>query len=379
MADIFISYAQKDRDRVAPLVEALTAEGYDVWWDLRIRAGESFDELIESTLERVSCVVGVWSKHSVKSEWVRAECAWAKDQRVFVSVRIDEDARLPLKFYNVHTPSLADWAGSRTAENYRSLLRDIQALAGAPGGVAAAVPARQAPKVPEPEMVRIEPGSFLMGSAEGEGYDVERPQHEVRIARPFGIGRYPVTFEKYDAFAKATQRELPGDQGWGRERRPVISVSWEDAVAYAQWLSEQTEKSYRLPTEAEWEYAARAGTSTAWSFGDDKQTLHEFAWYSKNAEGKTHPVGEKAANPWDLHDVHGNVWEWVQDCWHGGYEGAPKDGSAWLEADGGNCGLRVVRGGSWNDEPVLLRSPDRFRLNAGNRNFDLGFRLAQDL
>jgi len=279
MADIFISYAQKDRDRVAPLVEALTAEGYDVWWDLRIRAGESFDELIESTLERVSCVVGVWSKHSVKSEWVRAECAWAKDQRVFVSVRIDEDARLPLKFYNVHTPSLADWAGSRTAENYRSLLRDIQALASAPGGIAAAVRASQPTEIPEPEMVRIEPGTFLMGSAKGpffleflrgEAFPDECPQHEVRIARPFGIGRYPVTFEEYAAFAEATQREPPGDEGWGRGTRPVINVSWEDAVAYAQWLSEQTEKSYRLPTEAEWEYAARAGTTTAWSFGDDK-------------------------------------------------------------------------------------------------------------
>ena len=111
-------------------------------------------------------------------------------------------------------------------------------------------------------MVRIEPGTFLMGSAEGEGSDDERPQHEVRIARPLGMGKYPVTFEEYDAFAKATKRDLPGDQGWGRGRRPVINVSWEDAVAYAQWLSEQTGKRYRLPSEAEWEYATRAGTST---------------------------------------------------------------------------------------------------------------------
>jgi formylglycine-generating enzyme required for sulfatase activity len=227
-------------------------------------------------------------------------------------------------------------------------------------------------------MVRIEPGTFLMGSAEGEGYADERPRHEVRIARPFGMGRYPVTFEEYDAFAKATKRDLPGDQGWGRGRRPVIIVSWGNAVAYAQWLSEQTGRRYRLPSEAEWEYAARAGSQTRWSFGNEEGELGKYAWYSENSGRQTHPVGKKEPNPWGLYDVHGNVWEWVQDCWHESCQGAPNDGNAWLEAGGGNCGRRVVRGGSWYDDPGTLRSATRTRLETVARISDLGFRLAQD-
>ncbi|MFZ0257876.1 MAG: toll/interleukin-1 receptor domain-containing protein, partial [Gammaproteobacteria bacterium] len=132
MADLFISYSQKDRDRVERLVDALTAEGYEVWWDLKIRAGESFDELIEGTLEKVSCVVGVWSHSAVKSEWVRAESAWAKDQGIFVSVCIDDGARLPLKFYHVHTASLADWDGARDDLRFRRLVADIRMIAGPP-------------------------------------------------------------------------------------------------------------------------------------------------------------------------------------------------------------------------------------------------------
>jgi formylglycine-generating enzyme required for sulfatase activity len=159
----------------------------------------------------------------------------------------------------------------------------------------------------------------------------------------------------------------------------VIKVSWGDAVAYAQWLSKRTGKGYRLPTEAEWEYATRAGTSTRWSFGDGKQALGKHAWYDDNADSKTHPVGEKSPNPWGLHDVHGNVWEWVQDCWHESYQGAPTDGSAWLAAGGGNCGRCVVRGGSWDNLPVDLRSAYRSWSESGTRNGTLGFRLAQDL
>jgi hypothetical protein len=169
------------------------AEGYKVWWDLQIRAGQSFDQLIESTLEKVSCVVGVWSQDSVKSEWVRAESAWAKDQGIFVSVRIDDEARLPLKFYQVHTTSLAAWNGSPEDAEFRSLVRDIAVLAGIPkpatpaagalgdaareGVVTSRAPALELPsrfrdRLREggkgPEMVVIPAGSFWMGSAEGE-------------------------------------------------------------------------------------------------------------------------------------------------------------------------------------------------------------------
>ena len=404
----------------------MQTEGFPVWWDVEnLPSGESFNRAIQQALESSKRVVVLWSDASIKSDYVEAEAYWAWQNKKLHSVQLGEAVVVAVPFNTSHARNLAAWDGSPDFPEFRRLTADLVRIIGprAPAPTAPSVPEQlvtpaasaQAPEVaepevdsppprakgrraparkaqasrcPEPEMVRIEPGTFLMGSAKGpfflgflrgEAFPDECPQHEVRIARPFGIGRYPVTFEEYAAFAEATQREPPGDEGWGRGTRPVINVSWEDAVAYVQWLSEQTEKSYRLPTEAEWEYAARAGTSTAWSFGDDKQTLHEFAWYSKNAEGKTHPVGEKAANPWDLHDVHGNVWEWVQDCWHGGYEGAPKDGSAWLEADGGNCGLRVVRGGSWSNEPESLRSANRGRFDADGRYSHIGFRLAQDL
>jgi formylglycine-generating enzyme required for sulfatase activity len=199
------------------------------------------------------------------------------------------------------------------------------------------------------------------------------------MRHPFAVGRTPVTFAEYAHFAESTHREKPPDQRWGRGNRPVIHVSWQDAVAYAQWLSDQTGKRYRLPSEAEWEYAARAGTETPWSFGNAESELGAFAWYGDNSGGQTHPVGEKEANPWGLHDVHGNVWEWVQDCLHDNYEGAPTDGSAWEGEARGDCGRRVLRGGSWFYKPEYLRSANRNWNNADYWNFNIGFRLAQDL
>jgi formylglycine-generating enzyme required for sulfatase activity len=208
------------------------------------------------------------------------------------------------------------------------------------------------------------------------------PVHEVRFARPFLIGKNEVTFAKYERFALACWRKLPSDQGWGREDRPVINVSWEDARNYAAWLSAETGEAYRLPTEAEWEYAARGGTSTAYWWGDDLQQDGEiwancFGCGSRWDLRETAPVGSFAANPFGLYDTSGNVWEWLQDCGHENYEGAPRDGSAWFEADGGDCGERVVRGGSWDNAPGFLRSANRSRYGADNRINVVGFRLAQ--
>jgi len=230
-----------------------------------------------------------------------------------------------------------------------------------------------------PEMVRLPPGRFLMGAPAGDdlAYISERLQHEVRITHPFAIGRYPVTFEDYDRFVAATNRQPPDDQGWGRGRRPVINVSWHDALAYSVWLSAQTGRTYRLPSEAEWEYACRAGTATRWSCGDDEPALGDYAWLYDNSGGRTHPVGEKRPNPWGLHDVHGNVWEWVQDGWHGDYAGAPTDGSAW-GASGDTAG-RVLRGGSWNGGAGSTRVLSRPGGGPDSGGVDLGLRLAQDL
>jgi formylglycine-generating enzyme required for sulfatase activity len=243
---------------------------------------------------------------------------------------------------------------------------------------------------PGPEMVALPGGTFNMGSpdSEPERSSDEGPVHEVRI-RPFAIGRTELTFAEYDRFAQATGRGKPGDWGWGRGDRPVIEVSWKDATAYAEWLSQQSGQSYRLPTEAEWEYAARAGTETPfWTGGCihwDQASFTGDRGYAGcgaktgNDRRKTVPAGSLPANPWGLHEVAGSVREWVQDCWHEGYQGAPSDGRAWDDADGGDCARRVARGGGWSDHPARLRSASRGWTTAEEAYFYLGFRLARTL
>ena len=229
-----------------------------------------------------------------------------------------------------------------------------------------------------PEMVVIPAGTFTMGSpSDEEGrWDDEGPQREVRVER-FALGRTEVTFAQYDACVDAGGcAERPNDRGWGRGERPVINVSWEDAQAYVDWLSDATGEAYRLPSEAEWEYAARAGTTTRFAFGDEISPAE--ANFSRNVGG-TWEVGSGAANDWGLFDMHGNVWEWIEDCWHDNYEGAPRDGSAWLQSHDGDCWRRVVRGGSWIYEPELLRSAFRLRYGRDIRNHFLGFRVARTL
>jgi len=163
----------------------------------------------------------------------------------------------------------------------------------------------------------------------------------------------------------------------------VINVSWDDAVAYAEWLSKETHKHFRLASEAEWEYAARGGTQTAYWWGDEIRRDGK-VWANCDGCGskwdlkQTAPVGSFAENPFGLQDTAGNVWEWVQDCWHKNYVGAPTDGSAWGSEAGGDCGRRVVRGGAWNNAPEFLRSAGRTRSDADSRYLYLGFRLAQD-
>ncbi|MCP4702801.1 MAG: SUMF1/EgtB/PvdO family nonheme iron enzyme, partial [Gammaproteobacteria bacterium] len=225
-----------------------------------------------------------------------------------------------------------------------------------------------------PEMVRLPSGTFRMGDSQGIGESWEKPVHKVTLGS-FFVARYPITFAEYDQFCEAVKREKPGDEGWGRGKRPVINVSWEDAAAYCEWLNTQTKEKYRFLTEAEWEYACRAGSETAYFFGDDEKLLGDYVWHSENSGGKTHPVGEKKANAYGLFDISGNVWEWVQD-WFGNYS---KD--AQTDPSGPDTGLyRVVRGGSWNDVAKWSRSAYRSYWNdpdANDRDRDLGFRLAK--
>ena len=251
---------------------------------------------------------------------------------------------------------------------------------GAPGADAAGrqrVQPQARERLPfEPEMVVIPGGSFRMGCVSGQNCDEdEHPVHTVRV-ESFELSKYEVTFEEYDRFTAATGRNPAGDSGWGRGRRPVIRVSWEDAVAYVRWLSGQTGERYRLPSEAEWEYAARAGSVTAYSWGN------EIGRNRANCDGcgsqwdnrQTAPVGSFGPNGWGLHDMHGNVWEWAQDCWNDSYRGAPSDGSAW---ERGECPRRVLRGGSWYFNPGALRSALRGRGPSSVRNREVGFPVAR--
>ncbi|MEJ2202450.1 MAG: SUMF1/EgtB/PvdO family nonheme iron enzyme [Desulfuromonadaceae bacterium] len=184
-------------------------------------------------------------------------------------------------------------------------------------------------------------------------------------------------FCEFDKFSDATGYKMPSDASWRRIRRPVINVSWEDAMAYIDWLSQQTGKRYRLPSEAEWEYAARSGEKDEkWAGTSSLTELDAYAWYGQNSSQRTHPVGSKKPNDLGLYDMSGNVWEWVQDFWHESYEGAPADGSVWEE--GGNEG-HVVRGGSWRDWPDYLRLAHRYWGKPDFRYFVIGFRVARDI
>ncbi len=234
-----------------------------------------------------------------------------------------------------------------------------------------------------PEMVVIPAGQFMMGS---NVYGDEKPMHRVTIRQHFAVGKYEVTFREWDACTAdgGCKGYRPEDRGWGRGRRPVIYVSWNDAKAYVAWLSRKSGKPYRLPSEAEWEYAARAGTTTPFHFGStispDQANYNGRRTYGSGRKGvyreTTVPVGSFPSNAFGLHDVHGNVWEWVEDCYNGSYAGAPSDGAAWTVGD---CSQRVLRGGSWLNAPRLVRSANRNRVGTGGRLILDGFRVARTL
>jgi formylglycine-generating enzyme required for sulfatase activity len=230
-----------------------------------------------------------------------------------------------------------------------------------------------------PVMVVIPAGKFIMGSPEDKADRTadEGPRHEVAIARPFAVSKYEVTFAQWDACVAAAACPRAKD-AWGRGNLPVISISWDDARLYVAWLSRLTGEDYRLPTEAEWEYAARAGSSTRYAWGDEPGTGNA------NCNGcggaamlQSSPVGSFRPNAFGLHDMEGNVWEWVEDVWHDSYQGAPADGSTWLE--GGDASYRVIRGGSWHNEPELLRAAIRFKRHRKVQFDTLGFRVARTL
>ncbi|HYN77776.1 MAG TPA: SUMF1/EgtB/PvdO family nonheme iron enzyme [Lamprocystis sp. (in: g-proteobacteria)] len=239
---------------------------------------------------------------------------------------------------------------------------------------------------PQIVMIAVPGGCFLMGSPETEAERDrdEGPQHEVCI-KPFELAKYEVTFDDWDAcVTDGGCARSPDDEGWGRGKRPVINVSWNDMQEYIRWLNRTGGMQYRLPSEAEWEYAARAGTVTPFSTGacintkqgnfDGTFDYAQCGTHDGTDLGKTVEIGSYPPNPWGLHDIHGNVNELTEDCWNDGYDGAPNDGSAWVQ---GNCSRRVIRGGSWYGYGGYTRSAYRCRSGAGFAHRSLGFRLAR--
>jgi len=327
-------------------------------------------KVIKNKLKNAQCVIVLWSEHSVESDWVLDEAGLAKDK--LIPILIDK-VDIPLGFGQIHTLDFLDWQEILPHPTFNLLLDSVVEMIGPPiaGESKFQKPSSEERWKEQKETLKnsidmkftlISEGEFMMGSEES---DWSKPVHIVKIRTLFYLGIYPVTQREWKSIMGNNPSEFNGND------LPVESVSWNEVQDFIKKLNEKEgTNKYRLPTEAEWEYAARAGTTTRYSFGDDDSKLGEYAWYTKNSDNKTHPVGKKGANPWGLYDMHGNVWEWVQDKWHDTYDGAPADGSG---AD------RVIRGGCWFDIAGRCRSAVRFDFGQGDRPLGIGFRLLQEV
>lgn len=446
MADIFISYSSEDRDRVISIVKVLEEQGWSTFWDWRsIPVGKTWRQFIEEGLIEASCVLVLWSKKSIVSEWVLEEADYGKSNGMLIPARMD-DILPPFGFRQIQAANLINWTGDKINPEFNKLLVALEAIigpspkhvqeaerdrkeAGKKGfrklarlgekdvleevrkislkelgldvktnknkpvsvlvkqqtakrtSTLAAIPKTYTNSIGM-EFVLIPKGRFMMGSklsaeeiskrygGDADIFEYEHPQHEVTISKPFYLQSTSVTQGQWQ---KITD-DNPSYFKEGGDNCPVEKVSWEDAQDFIYKLNEMGASDiYRLPTEAEWEYACRAGTTTEFSFGDDPSNFGEYAWYRGNAEERTHPVAQKAANPWGLYDMHGNVVEWVEDDWHDDYKDAPDDGSAWIKNPRGSS--RVLRGGAWLDPAEFCRSADRFRYDPVIRYHFFGFRL----
>jgi formylglycine-generating enzyme required for sulfatase activity len=408
MADIFVSYRRDDSQwpagRINERLEAVFGAGRVFFDTVTIRPGEDFHQVLGERVGSCRVLLAVigprWldileARLGEPNDFVRIEIAEGLQRKVRVipvlidgakpppAARLPDDLKALARLHAI--PVRADTFRSDldqligflreyldkepTGERQGRIKVDAKIVHGAPDGWF-----KPGDGTAEwfkdldvgPEMVVVPAGEFILGSSDGD--DDEKPPHKVTIKAPFAVGRFAVTFAEWDASGLAHK---PGDQGWGRGRRPVINVSWEDAKAYVSWLSQRTGKAYRLLSEAEWEFCCRAGTTTRYAFGDSISKSQAHCQADQTAE-----VGTFPANAWGLYDMHGNVWEWCADNWHPNYQGAPGDGSVW---PGGDVSLRVLRGGSWNFDPDELRSADRNWLRRIDRGDFLGFRVSRTL
>jgi len=435
MADVFISYAREDRPFAARLAHALESGGRSVWWDREILPGRDFAELISTELAQAKAVVVVWSAVSSRSGWVRDEAHEGLERGVLVPV-LSGVTEPPIGYRSIHSVDLTGWDGGahpgladlelaidalRTGQpvpdraepepepvqtikgRWRSLrwlavaALALVVTAGAMAFLPSVVQWRPNPPRPPlpngadhtdmtpfrdclecPQMIRLPLGSFTMGSSwfDRDSQSDERPRVEVTLSRPVAIGRTEVTFLQWEAcvLAGGCGGRQPDDSGFGRGFRPVIDVDWHDAQAYVAWLRQSTGKPYRLPTEAEWEYACHAGTTTPYPFGEAiSPTL---ANYDRNQPG-TREVGSYPPNPWGIYDMNGNVWEWVEDVWNEGHSGRPTDSEA--RTSGPDPQEHVIKGGSWDDRDRRARCTSRNGMDDNRRENEIGFRVALPL
>lgn len=410
MADIFMSYSREDRPKAEQIARALEAEGFSIWWDKVLRAGQSYDQVTEEMLGDSVVAIVLWSKISVKSNWVRSEATLGQRECTLVPAMI-EDAKRPIMFELVQSADLVGWDGDTEDPRWSQFVDDIRlAIERAKPPKPEPEPdSKKAPKgnlgwlkvlalliliaasggayfhffglnIPGfnktgfsdcktcPQMLQIEGGVFEMGSAENEPgrTPIEGPVHLVQVSS-FALSETEVTFAQWDAcVADGGCSYSPSDGGFGRGNQPVIGVSWNDAKAYIDWLSKQTGRTYRLPTESEWEYAARAGTQTAYWWGDTFST-------EIIAMNAPQPVQSLKPNGYGLKGMLGNAREWVEDCYVNSYLDAPIAGEAQTNGD---CSRRVLRGGAWSGEPEDHRSANRARTDSESRASALGFRVA---
>jgi formylglycine-generating enzyme required for sulfatase activity len=428
MADVLISYKKEDFRIAERVVDALQTEGLSVWWDDDVTPKTAWDAELERQIAAAAAVVVLWTPRSVNSEWVRTEALYGQDRGKLVPVMLEE-CTLPIAFMLRQTVRLLGWNGDRGNREWRKLLTWIADLvstkpgnANIPQSLAAAQPNRFRDAIGQlrsgepvvdgslvntatpaatafkdgenlPVMRILPRGAFLLGSAENDSNrtPVEGPQKRIEIPVPFAIAVYPLLVGEYQAI----MGDLPvADSAPPRPRglfsrfkqspvlagvtrsmdpgMPATLISFDDALAVVAGLSKLTGEAYRLPSEAEWEYACRGGTRSRYSFGDTiDRTLALFA-----ADAGPVVPGAYRSNTYGLYDMHGNVREWTADLWHESYDMTPLDGSA---ATTGHGSMRVVRGGGWCDEASLLRSSARMRATQHSRSPVIGMRVARAL
>ncbi len=407
MSDSFISYARSDLDKAKAIAEEIERKGYKVWWDSQIPAGRKFDEVIEIALGEAKCVVVLWSKESIRRDWVKEEADIGMRRGILLPAMI-EPVNPPLGFRQIQAVDLTVWTPHQPHDGFSALVKRITVFVGVSGAkeIAPGLSARSEQDAKHPlraietpttmtnsigvDFVLISPGSFMMGSrrslkrslkevvdflrGDERRYKYEKPYHGVKIERPFYLQTTPVTQGQW----QRVMGDNPSHFKDGGDDCPVENISWDRVREFIKKLNQiKKTKAYRLPSEAEWEYACRAGCDAEFAFGDDANRFGEFAWYKKNSEWTARPVSQKKPNAWGLYDMHGNVWEWMEDDWHDSYEGAPADGRAWV--DGPRGALRVVRGGSWGFDARHCRSAARIIIPPEVDLLFVGFRLSRSV